>query len=294
MSVLSNIVLSGATLALGFAAGGTALTIAAPPPAEFSAPERMAAGVSDGQGAKTDAATPALARSWPAVFGTEVIPEPEPVPQPEPVAAPLPDPEPDLPPEPEIRYDYILTGIVADDRDGWALISLGGMPQIVEAGDVLEGGEIVNRIDARGVWITWREIPQLIPVNRADTSTMMRDLSAEAPPAPPSDGGEVDVVLERLDRHGLEETFESAGRLVMTEMADGMPGLDVVWIRQGELYDRIGLRTGDKILRVNGSMVETRDLLAHLPDAITNGGTMALEILRDGTRQIIKVNLGQG
>lgn len=274
--------MSAATAALGFAAGGTALRAVTPPPATFTAPDRA------GDTLTAAAEAPGLRRDWPAVFGTVVIPEPEPEPAPEPVAT---EPEPE--PEPEIRYDYVLTGIVAEDGKAWALISLGGLSRIVKVGDVLEGGEIVNRIDDKGVWITWNEIPQLIPVNRADTSGMFRDLSASED-APPEDGGEYDVMLERLDRHGLEETFQSAGRLVMTELEGGLPGLDVVWIRQGELYDRIGLKTGDKILRVNGSMVENQDLLAHLPDAITQGGTIDLEILRDGTRQIIKVNLGQG
>ncbi len=277
-------------MALGVAIGNAALSLAAPEPAPFTPPERA------GSAPETRVQTAALEAAWPAIFGVEAAPEPEPEPlpepEPEPEAAADPVPEPD--PEPEIRYDYLLTGFVTDGPRSWALLSLGGMQQIVQVGDELEGTEIVTKIDDRGVWVTWRGLPQLIPVNRTDTSLFARDVTAPEDAAPPQPGGEYDVILERLDRHGLEETFQSAGRLVLTELDGGKSGLDVVWIRQGELYDRIGLRTGDKILRVNGSVVETADMLAYLPDAMTQGGTIDLEILREGTRQIIKVNLGQG
>lgn len=286
MSLAPNIAFAAAVAATGFAAGGTALTLTGPTPAAFVAP------VPSGTATDAPAESARLSHIWPAIFGTEVIPEPEPQPEPEPVAVADPPPDPD--PEPEIRYDYALTGIVADRYDGWALLSLGGLQQIVKVGDELEGGEVVTAIDHAGVHIEWRGLPQLIPVNRADTSAMARDLAAEKAETPPARQEEVSVVMERMDRRFLQETFEAAGNLVLTDLADGTTGLNVVWIRQGELYDRIGLRLDDKILRINGSMVESPDVLAYLPDAITEGGTIDLEILRDGTRQIIKVNLGQG
>ena len=288
MTVLSNIALYASVAALGVTAGGVALTATAPEPTGFVAPEP--AGV-----AVELAAAPTLSPQWPEVFGTVPPPAPDPEPAPEPVAAPAPEPapQPAPEPEPEIRYDYVLAGIVAGDREGWALVSAGGLQQLIRVGDELDGGEIVERIDDKGVWITWRGLPQLIPVYRTDSSLFMTITPTE-PAAPPETLGEVDVTIERMDRRFLQRTFEAAGRLVMTDEDDGTSALDVVWIRQGELYERIGLRTGDKILRINGSMVENPDLLAHLPDAITQGGTIDLEILRDGTRQIIKVNLGQG
>jgi len=280
VSVLSNIALSAGIGALGFSAGGFGLTATGPDPTPFSAPAPAGAASDAGPSA------PLLEAVWPAVFGT--VPPPPPEPEPEPVI--LVEPEP----EPEIRYDYQLTGLVADEYAGWAMISLGGLQQVVRVGDELEGGEIVTRIDNRGVWVTWRDLPQLIPVYKPDTSAMARDLTAEADAAPARDLGEVSVVLERLDRRALEETFYDAGNLVLTDQANGSKALDVVWIRQGALYDRIGLRTGDKIIRINGEIVDNLDLLAYVPDTITNGGSIDLEILRDGTRQIIKVNLGQG
>lgn len=277
---MSQTALAATVGAFGFAAGGVALTVTAPPPPPFEAPQL--AGVAQA----VDAPAPRLERTWPAVFGAEVIPEPEPEPEPEPVAV--------AEPEPEIRYDYQLTGLIADSFDAWAMISLGGQQSVVRVGDELEGGEIVTAIDHQGVWITWRDLPQLIPVYKPDTDHLARDLAAEKPAAPADPLGEVSVVLERMDDAFLAASFQSAGTLVRSDLGDGTFGLDVVWIRQGELYDQIGLRTGDKILRINGEALENESLLANVSAGITNGGSIDLEILRDGNRQIIKVNLGQG
>lgn len=276
MRLLSLLALFAALGAFGLAVAGMAQRLTEAGSDAFVPP------VPSGVAQASFVPPPALERGWPAVFGA--LP-PAPTPEPEIAAAPEP--------EPEIRYDYLLTGLVADRYAAWALVSLGGLQQVVRVGDTLEGGEIVRRIDHQGVWIEWQGQPQLIPVNKQDLSFMARDL---VPPGDvtPEVRDEVSVVLERLDPEGLTEVFEGAGTLVLSTGEDGTQSLDVVWIRQGELYDRIGLRTGDKILRINGETVENSDLLAYVPDAITNGGTIALEILRDGNRRLIKVNLGQG
>ncbi len=277
MSVLSSTLLSAAIGALGFSAGGLGLTLTGPAPAPFTAP------VPAGNNPARTADSPPLDRVWPAVFGTVPPPPPEPAPVPEVVAEP----------EPEIRYDYQLTGLVADEFSSWAMISLGGAQQIVRIGEELEGGEIVTRIDHQGVWVAWRDIPQLIPVYKPDTSGMVRTIATPDSRPAPEELGEISVLLERMDQASLTEHFEDAGKLVLAQAEGGLQALDVVWIRQGALYDRIGLRTGDKILRINGEIVDKLDLLAYVPE-ITNGGSIDLEILRDGTRQIIRVNLGQG
>ncbi|WP_172299502.1 type II secretion system protein N [Pseudoruegeria sp. HB172150] len=110
---------------------------------------------------------PEIAREWPPVFGIAPLPA-----EATPAAAPLP--------EPELRYDYRLTGLVADAQDGWALVSSGGIQQVVRPGDRLEGGETVTAIDAQGVHILWRGQRQLIPVQRPETGHLARDMRPAA------------------------------------------------------------------------------------------------------------------
>ncbi|MDJ0630537.1 MAG: PDZ domain-containing protein [Rhodobacter sp.] len=281
MKLLSNIMLSVAVGAFGFTAGQFGLTLMAPPQAPFE-PPRLA-----GSAKVVALETPQLAATWPAVFGVEVIPEPEPEqPEPEPVV--------EAEPEPEMRTDYILSGLVADGgRDSWAMVqSNGGFVKVVRVGDELEGGEVVTRIDAAGVHMMWGDIPQLIPVYREDLSHLAK-VEVEEPYVPPETTSEVTIAVERLDRRFIERALVEAGRLVKTELEDGSSGLDVAWIQQGQLYDQFGLKTGDMILRVNGESVKDPDLLTNAPNALTSGGSLDLEIMRDGARQLIKVNLDQ-
>lgn len=283
---MSHLMLSVAVGAFGFTAGQLALTLTRAPAPEFEPPQLA------GAAAVIAPETRSLEAAWPAVFGVEVIPEPEPEPQ----AEPEPEPEPvvETEPEPELRMDYILSGLVADGgRDSWAMVQAdGGLVRVVRVGDELDGGEVVTRIDASGVHMTWNDLPQLIPVWRPDLSGLARVEVAE-PYVPPETTSEVTVAVEELNRRFIERALVEAGRLVKIELEDGSSGLDVAWIRQGELYDQFGLKTGDMILRINGESVETVDLLTNAPDALTGSRSLDLEILRDGTRQLIKVNLDQ-
>ncbi len=269
MGLLSNLVLTGAVAGFGFASGQLALTASLPAPPEFEPP------VLAGQSALTTPDAPVLMAVWPAVFGVEMIPEPEPEPAPEPVVEA----------EPEVRFDYALTGLIAGGRDdSWAFVSSGGPAQLVRVGDTLEGGEVITEINAKGVWILWGDVPQVIPAQKADFSHLVRTITIADPPAgqPAQTLAEVRVPVERMDRRFIERAMVDAGRLVATELADGSTGLDVVWIRQGDLYDQIGLKTGDMILRINGESADDQNLLANASGVFADGGSVDLEIIRDG------------
>jgi S1-C subfamily serine protease len=70
-------------------------------------------------------------------------------------------------------------------------------------------------------------------------------------------------------------------------------GLELLSIRQGMLFDQMGLRPGDTILSLNGQAPDGLDLLANTPDTDLLSGAFELEILRDGARQTVKVTLEQ-
>lgn len=286
MRLLSNLALFASVAALGFSGGALGLALMTPPAADFQQPERAAAM------ALAPVADNRLDPVWPALFGVVVIPEPEPEPIPE------PEPEPVVEPEPEESTLYYLTGLVARGDDSWAMVASNDRTRVVRVGDELEGGEIVRAINAEGVWIDWGDIRQVIPVQRADLSGLMRIERVEVPLEQTIVEG-VEVVaqlrwpVEVLDARFIEEALYEAGRLTGSIQADGTSGLDVVSIASGQLYDQIGLRTGDTILRINGKPVDSQGLPAETPADIVNSGSLDLEILRDGTRQVIRVNLVQ-
>ncbi len=288
MRLLSNLVLFASVAALGFAGGALALALMPPPDPQLPPPERAAAPpVPPVEGFRIDAA-------WPALFGVEVIPEPEPEPEPE----AIPEPEPVVEAEPEENTLYYLTGLVARGSDSWAMVASNDRTQVVGVGDVLEGGEVVRAIDEAGVWIDWGDIRQVIPVQRADLTSLVR-IEKDVVPVEDAIAGGVEVVaqlrwpVEVLDARYIEEALFEAGQLAGSIQADGTSGLDVVSVASGQLYDQIGLRKGDTILRINGKSVDSQGLPADTPTDVLNSGSLDLEILRDGTRQVIRVNLVQ-
>ena len=267
--------------AFGFACGALGLVYLAPDPAPFVAPERAAA-VTNPDTMGTD-----LPTTWPAVFGTVPPPEIEPEPEPE--------PEPAAEAPPEQNTTYILTGLVAGRADSWALISENDRGLVVRVGDELIGGEVVTAIDTEGVWIEVDGQTQLIAPQRPQTEGMVRTEAPAVANLPPAHLlAEITIPMEQLDRRFIERALAEAGRLTATEQDDAAGGMDIVWIQRGELFDQMGLRTGDTILTVNGKTLVTENLLADTPDSELDSGALNLEILRDGARQVLKVNLDQG
>lgn len=270
----------GTVTAFGFACGAFGLGYVTPPEQAFVAPQRMATVQ------QANVSTRDLPHDWPAVFGTvPIVAEPEPEPEPEPEVAEQP---------PEENTTYYLTGLVAGGAgESWAMISENDRGLVVRIGDVLIGGETVTAIDAAGVWIDYQGETQLIPVKKADFGTMVTVKTQAEPTEPASVLAEVRIPLERFDRTFINRALTSAGRLAATERLN-TDGMDLVWMQRGELFDQMGLRTGDTIVSVNGKALQTDDLIADMPDSDLLGGSLQLEILRDGTRQMLKITLDQG
>lgn len=283
MRLVSALLAVVAVASFGFAVGALGLAYVAPAPQPYQPPERA----TSVRALPND--TRVLPDAWPAVFG--VTPPPPPAPAPD----PAPEPEAvELPPEENTTY--YLTGLVAGrGSDSWAMISENDRGLVVRIGDVLIGGETVTAIDAAGVWIDDRGERQLIPVQRNDLGSLVRTETVAVADLPQAKLlAEVTIPIEDLNRRFIERALTEAGRLAATEQPGTSGGMDIVWVQRGELFDQMGLRTGDTILAVNGKTLETENLLADMPDSDVLGGSLQLEILRDGARQMLKVNLDQG
>ncbi|MDU8925821.1 type II secretion system protein N [Alisedimentitalea sp. MJ-SS2] len=99
------------------------------------------------------ATEPEPPRVWPALFGEPqppMPPQPEPQP-PTPVAEPQP-PKPQMPPIESLGYT--LTGLVQSGDVTLAMISHPTGQKVLRAGDRLDDGYLIDRIDHDGVWIT--------------------------------------------------------------------------------------------------------------------------------------------
>lgn len=264
---------------LGFACGALGLGLIAPPDSAFAPPERAAAVMASVEPTRD------LPDRWPALFGT-VPPPPPPPPEPEPEVVELP---------PEENTTYYLTGLVAGrGSDSWAMISENDRGLVVRLGDELIGGETVVGIDAQGVWLDYEGQRQLIPVQRSDLGHLVQ--LGDNPVATMGASGllaEVTIPMEQLDLDHVAAVLAESGELAPVGSDDGR-GMELIRVREGQIWAQMGLRAGDTILSVNGKPLQTGGLLDDMPDADLTGGPLVLEIVRDGARQMLKVHLDQG
>lgn len=212
---------------------------------------------------------------WPALFGTAP-------------PAPLP-----AAPEPEPSARYVLKGLVARDTDGWALVSGAGIERLVRPGDVLPDGARVAGIDRHGVTLDRDGAFTRVGFEGAglglssppvDTAATPADPDRPAPPVARSE-----LRLEGLGAGGLRRMLARAGAIEQVETADGARALDLIWIRKGQLFDRLGLRSGDRILRVNGVAVGDDAAVLGAADRLLTAAGYRIELLRNGAPLVVEV-----
>ena len=66
---------------------------------------------------------------------------------------------------------------------------------------------------------------------------------------------------------------------------------DLTWVRPGQLYDRIGLRQGDRLISLNGVELGNNEAVLAAGDRLLAAQSYTIELTRDGRRIAISVNL---
>lgn len=215
-------------------------------------------------------------RAWPAVFGT-----------------PPPPDAPEAEAEPEISTDYVLKGLIAGGDGGWAILGEGDTEQLVRPGDTLDdGATVVTGIDREGVTLEAGDRSLRVVFGEADLS--VAPAAAETEPAP--EGGPVQVQevaldVADLDSRDFRRMLARGGAVASVALEDGSKVLDVSWVRNGQLYDRLGLQAGDRVLSINGVAAGDNDALMEAARALLQTDRYSLEIIRNGQRQDIEVTL---
>lgn len=266
-----------ATIAVGYAAGHLALSLV-PRPAT-ALPELAAPSPQDEAAARADTAQP-----WPDAFG----------------APPAPEAEPEAPPPaPEQNTKYGLKGLIAGQDGGWAVLTDGGTDLLVQLGDTLEDGAKVAAIDRHGVTLDhggtltrvgFVETAAASP-DRPDTDAGADDGSGDSASSASIAVTNVTLDFTGLDRRDMRRILARAGAIEQVELSDGTQALDVVWIRNGQLYDRLGLQAGDRILKINGIVAGDNEAIMRAASNLLNSASYRLDILRNGQRQAIEVEL---
>ncbi len=175
-----------------------------------------------------------------------------------PASAPATPPVEEIP---ESSLDFTLTGVVAAGADSLALIRVNNEPETPFAiGDEIKHG------------ITLREVyPDRAIIQRRGLTEalLMEDLTASLGEAPPvvstatRDAGVIqaqDGNVFSIDREALNEQLRNPDLLrqaLMVPNAGG--GFLVRQIQRGSIYEKLGLKVGDVIRKVNGRDINSLD-----------------------------------
>jgi general secretion pathway protein C len=157
---------------------------------------------------------------------------------------------------------------------------------------VLPGGESVQEIDAQGVWITRGDQRIVIGFEQSAAETVARLINAG-----PLEPLKAEVPLDAFRGRDIRRVLGRAGsiRMVVPRGGTGAKFPEILWVREGQLYDLIGLRRGDMILRVNGHSVADPETLENAESILKGSDEIAVEILRSGRPQTINVTItGKG
>jgi type II secretory pathway component PulC len=223
---------------------------------------------------------PTVSRDWPALFGTA----------PAPVAA-----TPAAPP-PEFTTNLVLKGLISAAGSGWAILGDGGKEKLVRTGDDLGDGITVAAIDGEGVTLGRGDARLVLRFEAAGAGDPAAAPSAPAAEASPSGTiaapvETVDLELTGLDRRDLKRLLARAGGISAVELDDGSPVFEVLFVRPGQLYDRIGLQQGDRLITLNGIAMGDDAAMMAAASELLAARTYTMDLIRDGRRMAIAVNL---
>lgn len=254
-----------ASIFCGFGAGQIGLTLlgrGAVPPQPVQITAALAA--------VENAAEAPLPESWPPVFDPYV---------------------PDPPKAPTIAKKvekYRLVGLVAGGESGWAILTASDGDRLVRAGDRLIGGETVLEIAPDGVWIERATERVLIAFEETPDEMMARMMVNGS-----VQEDQAEIPASAFSGSDLRRVLGRAGSVRMVTVGSNANEVfpEILWVREGQVYDLIGLRRGDLVLRVNGYSVSDPETLVNARQLLAEADEFAVEIMRGGQRRTISVRI---
>lgn len=253
-----------AAAGLGYGAVVLGLALARPAAEHVSG---FAEALSDAAAAVS--AGPEGVRAWPALFG---------------------EPEVEVAPAPAgPARSYTLLGLVIDAGRRWAIVGHDGGETLVREGALLPGGETVRAITPGGVVILRGGVTETIGFGRNGPKDAGEGLFALAQPLAPR---RAEVPLSAISGRDLRRVFGRAGSVRMLGATGADPAsAEILWVRPGEILERIGLRAGDRVLRVNGFAAGDLEELSTAAAQLSVVREYEIALRRSGVLQTITVVL---
>ena len=191
---------------------------------------------------------------------------------------------------PVSSLNMVLTGVIASDSGGYALISVNGQPQESYAvGQTITSGAVLQAVYPDRAVIQRNNVLESLMLESAEKSP-------SAPSAPPqlaySASGAVVQELSanryKVQRDQLTAQMRTPDFLrqaTMRPFAGG--GFLVSQMQPGSLYEKLGLRAGDVIKGINGQPINTAEDAMRLYQQLATLAAVQMEIMRGGKSEYI-------
>lgn len=155
------------------------------------------------------------------------------------------------------------------------------------------GGERVRTIEAAGLVIERGQATERIAFESMLEPGAGNGLAALAAPLRPR---RTEIPFADLAGRDLRRVFGRAGsvRMVPSAGRQGAPAAEILWVRPGEILERIGLREGDRVLRVNGLAAGDLAMLSRAAEQLAEVREYEIAVERSGVLQTITVVLTGG
>ena len=97
--------------------------------------------------------------------------------------------------------------------------------------------------------------------------------------------------ISAFDRGDFLRELGRAGGVERVTRDDGPPVIEILWVRPGQLYDKIGLQKNDTVVSINGVSAGDVSALTALSNTILDGSEIVFKIVRAGAQRTLRVAL---
>ena len=192
--------------------------------------------------------------------------------------------------------NIVVTGLMAAGAAGFALVSIGGAPELpVFIGDELMSGVVLEAVLVDRVLVRRGGMTESLLLKENAPGLPAGSLVTASAASPESGINAVAPNSYAVDREWLNEQMTTPELLKQARIVPNAGGGFLVRnIQPGSLYDKFGLKVGDVIRTVNGKQVNSVTDVMKIYGELTKsgaGGNITLSVVRAGRPEQLTYNL---
>jgi general secretion pathway protein C len=212
---------------------------------------------------------------------------------------------------PVSNLNLVLSGVIASDTGGYALISVNGQAQEPYAvGQSVKDGAVLQAVYPDRVVIRRNGALESLLLEETDSLSLPQVAQAPARPMPLSLVNGVPAAPGQETAGGAQGESEEPIYMMSTEQVSARPsppditqqatlmpardgGVTVRLIQPGSVYEKLRMRSGDVIKSINGQQINSPQDAFRLYQQAPNMGSVQIEVVRGGRSEFLSHQFAQ-